>query len=166
MSAVAELIRAVEERGGSFKVEAGRVRVEAPEPLPDVLLSELRAKRDDLASALSLHRPWDAEDWRAYFEERMAIAVFDGGISELDAKTQALRDAATHWQAMNPLPADPLGQLCAACGGALGTYALPLLARGGHIFVHDGRCHRALLDRRKSEAIVVLKSYGILGGVA
>jgi hypothetical protein len=33
---------------------------------------------------------WLAEDWRLFFEERAAIAEFDGGLPRTEANAQAL----------------------------------------------------------------------------
>ena len=61
----------------------------ASEPPPDVIDMLRRHKhsivallQQDLRQKRLLHlvQPWDPDDWRAYFDERAAIAEFDGGL--------------------------------------------------------------------------------------
>jgi hypothetical protein len=54
MSAARKLIFEVTERGGRLSLsEAGKVKVEAPAPLPDDLLTRLREMKDELALELA-----------------------------------------------------------------------------------------------------------------
>lgn len=41
---------------------------------------------------------WDAEDWLAFYEERAAIAEFDGGLSRADAEALAYKACVQEWQ--------------------------------------------------------------------
>lgn len=53
MSAVRKLMADVAELGGRFYLaETGKVKVEAPAPLPPALVAMLRARRDEVAVAL------------------------------------------------------------------------------------------------------------------
>ena len=57
---------------------------------------------------------WSAEDWRLYFEERAAIAEFDGGLPRAKAEAQAFECCVVTWLDRNPAPSAP-GR-CAWCG--------------------------------------------------
>ena len=50
---------------------------------------------------------WSAEDWRLFFEERAAIAEFDGGLSRTEAEAQALACCIVEWLNRNPTPSAP-----------------------------------------------------------
>jgi hypothetical protein len=153
MTAVRDLLAAVAAHGAALKLEGGGLILEAVSPLPDTLIANLKAHRESLKEALS--RPssrWTAADWRSYLEEREGIARFDGGLTEAEARRLAREDAMRQWEALNPIPADRAGTHCASCGGPAGPDALAILTRGGHIFVHEARCHAALRARRWREA--------------
>ncbi len=57
---------------------------------------------------------WDAEDWRAYFDERAGIAGHDGGLSRVDAKQRAFECCVMEWLWRNPPPASG-PERCAHC---------------------------------------------------
>lgn len=71
--------------------------------------------------------------WCDYFEERAAIREHDGGMSRADAEAGALADCVARWRALNPLPASGDGA-CVQCGEARPD--MPVLARGGHAWLH------------------------------
>lgn len=64
-----------------LSVEDGRLKLDAPQKLPDELLTTLRTCRDDLIRA---------------FTERAAIREFDGGFARADAERLAWQDL-RHW---------------------------------------------------------------------
>lgn len=47
-------------------------------------------------------RVWAAADWRAHFEERLAVAAIDGELPEPEARRQAWQDTVTRWQEAHP----------------------------------------------------------------
>jgi hypothetical protein len=100
------------------------------------------ATRNDCPTAHDLGReagqsPASAADafWRDYFEERAAIREHDGGLSRADAEAGALADCVARWRFVNPLPASG-GGACVHCG--LAGPDTPVLARGGHAWLHRG----------------------------
>ena len=119
--------------------------------------SELTAPKYLSAPAIeSENRPvWDANDWRALYDERAAIREYDGEMSRHDAERLALDDCVAHWLTMHPPPATDDTAGCVHCGTALGDDGVPVLAGTGHTWLHSA-CHRPWLAERRRHAAEVL----------
>ncbi len=106
---------------------------------------------------------WDAEDWRAFFDERAGIAEHDGRLSRIDAEQQAYECCISEWLWRNPPPASG-PERCAHCGEPLGEPGrdhLPFLTGdGGHTWLHSG-CHGVWTAQRRAEAVVALAGLGL-----
>jgi hypothetical protein len=104
---------------------------------------------------------WTPADWHAYFEERAAIREYDGGLSRSDAEHVAFDDAVAQWLSAHPIPASP-PERCVQCGGGHRTYdeLLPVLASGGHVWVHN-KCWTDWYVARRQEAATALKGIGL-----
>jgi hypothetical protein len=104
---------------------------------------------------------WSAEDWQVLFEERAAIAEFDGGLPRLEAEKQAFACCLTEWLNRNPAPSEP--SRCAVCGG--GDHD-PLVSFGcesqGHTWLHRA-CWPSWCQAREVEAMAALSSIGLRG---
>ncbi len=105
----------------------------------------------------------DAEDWWAFFDERVGIAEHDGGLSRADAERQAFECTLSEWLRQHPPPASGPAW-CTHCGeplGEPGCDGLPYLTGdGGHVWMH-GRCHAPWMKRRRGEAEAALASLGV-----
>ncbi len=112
----------------------------------------------------------DAEDWRAYFDERAGVAEHDGGLSRVDAEQQAFEGCVVEWLWRNPPPASG-PERCAYCGeplseaGADGDQVnfpgLPYLTgNGGHTWLHTG-CHGDWTVLRRAAAVAALAILGL-----
>lgn len=96
--------------------------------------------------------------WRDYFEERAAFREHDGGLSHTEAEADALADCVQRWRALNPLPASG-GGVCVHCGKARPD--TPVLARGGHAWLHR-ECWEPMNAARKTAArLMVLAALGL-----
>ena len=107
---------------------------------------------------------WDAEDWRAFFEERAGIAAeHDDGLSRADAEQRAHECCVMEWLWRNPPPASG-PERCAHCGkplGEPGRNGLPYLTGdGGHTWLHNG-CHGDWTARRQARAAAALSIHGL-----
>jgi hypothetical protein len=106
---------------------------------------------------------WDATDWQEYFDERAGIYEYDGKLSRPDAERQAFDACISHWMNKNP-PAHTDINTCPQCNGAinvqLNNSTAILIGNGGHIWLHD-KCWAGCLERRKAEAISVLRKMSI-----
>ena len=107
---------------------------------------------------------WDATDWKAFYDERAAIAEFDGGQSRQQAEALAFETTVVEWMNVTP-PADVSEDRCAGCGkplGEIGSDAVPVLAGGGaHAWVHHGACHKRFRATREAAAVKALATMGI-----
>jgi hypothetical protein len=170
------LVKAVHDAGGRLAIAGGKLKVSAPEPLPDALVGELRAhkaevltylnKRADIlcpAALTGAPATDDGTDWRHDYEERAAIAEHDGGLDRAEAECRAFEAAVVHWMNCNP-PTDPGPDHCAGCGGPLGHIgrdSVPVIrGNGEHVWVHH-RCHHRLMARRYAEAVEALAAMGL-----
>lgn len=103
---------------------------------------------------------WNEEDWRAFYDERAAIAEHDGGLSRSEAEARAWECSVAHWCNLVPFPA-PTGDGCPVCGSPLGKTAVPVLRPGGgHVWLHPG-CVHPFNAHRRNEAHRALAEAGI-----
>ncbi len=174
-----ELIRAVERAGGHLEPDGDGLVVEAPEPLPEPIMTELRAHKAEVLAALTnqtattssgisglLRRARlavvpdlsDPEDIRAWLHERAAMRE-DSGAARTDADNTAFDELLWLWCAANPVEHAP-GQ-CAACGTKLGP---PIMALPDGVQVCDRPDHPCLIaygNGRRMEAVGALNGLGI-----
>jgi len=103
---------------------------------------------------------WDAEDWRARFDERAGFLEHDGGWSRLEAEVQAFEQCIVEWLNANP-SFSPAGR-CAWCGKAETPSAmvLPFGAGEHHAWLH-AHCWPAWHHSRRAEATKALRTMGI-----
>lgn len=83
----AVLLDELKSRGVAISVDGGNLRLRGVEGSWDDLRCRLRAAKAELISVLQPQ--WDAEDWDHFFNERAAIAEYDGGLSRPDAERLA-----------------------------------------------------------------------------
>jgi hypothetical protein len=140
------------------------------EPVPDVIdmlrrhkLSIVALLQQDLRQKRLLHlvQPWDADDWRAYFEERAAIVEFDGGVPRAEAEARAFDGCVAEWLLRNPIHSPP--DQCLECGMAARADN-PLLAIGvvgaGEAWLHCD-CVRSWHSARMTAAVTALNAMNI-----
>lgn len=95
--------------------------------------------------------------WRDYFEERAAMRENGDGISRAEAESAALHDCAQRWRAENPLAPAPQSS-CARCGRAVkAADAMPVLAAGGHAWLHAD-CYPAMREDRIANSIASVRA--------
>jgi hypothetical protein len=97
MSALEALV-AARHAGIDIGTEGGDLVMGAPAPPRAELLEQLRQHKTAIGELL---RPradgWSGEDWQAFFNERAAIAEFDGGLPRPQAEAQAFSGCAAEW---------------------------------------------------------------------
>ena len=97
MSAV-ETLKVAQAAGIWIDVDGADLVLAAATRPPPTLM---RILARDKAEILRLLRPandiWSPADWQALFEERAAIAEFDGGLSRTQAEAHALAHCAAEW---------------------------------------------------------------------
>ncbi len=114
MSAI-ETIRMAEASGIRLEVEGPDLILDADfEPPVDVVNAIARDKAEIIELLAPPGDRWTTEDWRAFFDERAAIAEFDGGQSKADAEVLAFECCVVEWLIRHPECSAP-GR-CAWCG--------------------------------------------------
>ena len=106
---------------------------------------------------------WQADDWRAFFDERAGIAEFDAKLPRPEAEALVFACCVAEWLIGHPVRSEP-GR-CLGCG--LDDRPLdPLLPYGGetagHVWLHAG-CWRAWRAGREAEAADALAALGVPG---
>ena len=174
-----ELIRAVEQAGGHLEPDGDGLVVEAPMPLPEPIMTELRAHKAEVLIALSgqtakpssgnddllrrarlavVHDLSDPEDIRAWLDERAAMRE-DSGTPRTVADKATFDELLWLWCAANPVEHVP-GQ-CAACGTAIKP---PVMVLPDGATVCDRPDHPCLIaygNGRRMEAVKALGGMGI-----
>ncbi len=104
---------------------------------------------------------WSPADWRAYFDERAAIREYEGGQARDQAERFAFENTVSHWLSAHPAPATPPDR-CVHCRHAQRTndVLLPMLADGGHTWIHNG-CWSEWYSARRREAVASLRAAGV-----
>ena len=156
----ADLIQAVERAGGHLEPDGDDLVVEAPVPLPESIMTELRAHKTEVLIALSgqaakssgsdnlIRRAHlavvpdlaDPEDVQAWLHERAGMRE-DSGAERVDADKAAFDQLLWIWHAANPVEHTP-GR-CAACGVPLGA---PVMALPDGAQVCDRPGHGCLIE--------------------
>jgi hypothetical protein len=124
MSAAA-VLRAARAAGVKLAIDGNDLLLDAATMPPASVVNALRRHKAEVVAMLRSGRDgWSAEDWRSFFEERAAIAEFDGGLPRTEADAQALACCIIEWLNRNPTPSAP-GR-CAWCGQAESNDAVVL----------------------------------------
>jgi hypothetical protein len=149
----AEILREARSAGIDLCVEGGDLALQAHSEPPADLLQRLARHKAEIVALLRPGRDgWSSEDWQVYFDERAAIAEYDGGLPRPQAEVLALACCVAEW--MDRTPAHTPNNACAGCGG-LETANDPLLPYGGgaagHSWLH-APCWQGWFDRQKAEA--------------
>src|SRR5262245_8644052 len=116
MSAAA-VLRAARAAGVELAIDGNDLLLDAATMPPASVVDALRRHKAEVVAMLRSGRDgWSAEDWLLFFEERAAIAEFDGRLSRTEADAQALACCIVEWLNRNPTPSAP--GPCAWCGQA------------------------------------------------
>jgi hypothetical protein len=111
----AEALKAARTVGIELVLDGNDLLWEATSEPPAVVLDGLSRHKAEIVRILHPAKGgWSAEDWRLFFEERAAIAEFDGGLPRAKAEAQAFECCVVMWLDRNPAPSAP-GR-CAWCG--------------------------------------------------
>ncbi len=175
-----DLIRAVEQAGGHLEPDGDDLVVEAPEPLPESIMIELRAHKAEVLVALAgpsarvspknadlLRRAHlavvpdlsDPEDIRTWLIERAATRE-DSGIVRVDADKLVFDELLWIWHAANPVETAAPGK-CAACGTAFEPPVMSLPDGAQVCDVPDHACLVSYGNGRRMEAVKALGAMGI-----
>ena len=161
MTAV-EAVRIARNAGVKIAVDGNDLVLDAEqEPSAEVLNALRRHKAEIRALLTARSGDWSVEDWQAFYDERVGIAEFDGGLLREDAEWQTFNHCVVEWLNRNPASSPP-GH-CAACGLADrdGDVVVPYGIDGhGHAWLHPA-CWRGWYQGRKATAVTALVAMGI-----
>jgi hypothetical protein len=110
-------------------------------------------------SADSECEAWAAADWCTFYDERAAIAEYDGGLPRPAAESRAWECCVVEWLNRHPIRSG-FGW-CHACGGnGIEKTLLPYgTEAAGHVWLH-AKCWPSWHARRRDEAADALKAMG------
>jgi hypothetical protein len=157
-----EALKTARAAGIHLRIEGDDLVLEADTP-PSTAVIDLLSRYK--AEIVSLLRPgddgWSAEDWQGLFDERMAIAEFDGRQTRAVAEAQAFDCCIAEWLKRNPSQSMP--DRCLGCSGG-DRQGDPLLPFGtetsGHAWLH-GACWSAWHRARRGKAETALRALGV-----
>jgi hypothetical protein len=121
------------------------------------LVSFLRVRSAEQAT----NSRWATKDWLELYDERAAIAEFDGGLSRERAEKLAFEHCVAEWLMRHPVQSSP--GLCLGCGRGVEQSGIVLpfgTEANGHAWLHPD-CWPAWHAERKAEAITDLAAMGI-----
>jgi hypothetical protein len=161
MSAL-QALKAARDAGVRIRVDGDALALDADVAPPAAVLGLLsRYKADVVALLRSGGDDSSGEDLRALFDERAAIAEFDGGLPRDQAEARAFACCVAMWLNRN-LVRSPAGR-CLGCGGGEQAHdtLLPFgTEKAGHAWLHP-RCWDAWHSARKDRAVAALAAMGI-----
>lgn len=80
------VLRWAQNVGVRVRVDAGDLVLEAPVAPPTAFLDALRRHKAEIVLLLDVGTDaWTSEDWCEFYDERVAIGEFDGGLSSTHA---------------------------------------------------------------------------------
>jgi hypothetical protein len=158
----AEAIRAARALGVEVTLDGNDLLLEADSAPPAATLEALSRYKAEIIELLRPNKDgWSAEDWQLFFEERAAVAEFDGGLPRTEAEAQAFGCCIVEWLNRNPTPSAP-GR-CAWCGQSESHVAVVLpygTEPGTHVWLH-AECWIEWQKTRRSQAEEALSRMGI-----
>ena len=131
-------------------------------PLAEVLDLLARHKADIVTLLRPGNDGWSGEDWWEFFEERVGIAEFDGGLPREQAEARAFSCCVGKWLQCNPARS-PSGRSdhCGQSKGMLLPYLTGYSVKNpGHTGLHQ-ECSPAWNRAHREKAVSALVAMGI-----
>ena len=161
LSDTARLLSTLAQAGVAVRVE-GEDLIFSSAP-PGWLIDEARRRKSGLLAEVRRSRlePPAADDWKLFFEERIALRQFDGRLEAPAAELGAWEDCVVEWLRQNPPPRTPW-HVCAWCRGPVTTETgLPFLIRAGvNAWLHP-ECHPLWFADWRRQALEALGQMGL-----
>lgn len=157
------IIERIRGAGGVINLADEAIKLRIPASLRDQAIADVKVHKDAIKRALRLaaDERWDAADWRAFFDERAAIAEYDGG--QTRQKADAMAYEACVVEHMNRHPGRSDRYACAGChkSGSDAATIVPFgLDAESCSWLHP-ECWPEWNRRRRSEAGRALSDIGI-----
>lgn len=139
MTTAQEALALARRHNVTITVRCARLRLRAPTAPPLEVVEKLKEAKPAIIRLLAHPRPeperagWDATNWRAFFDERVAIREFGGHRSRAEAERLAWGETLAAWHNAHGHP--PPRAWCAGCGKPLSSGAVMDIWDGAR--VHD-----------------------------
>jgi hypothetical protein len=159
---VVQIIAAARAVGVTLSIDGDSLLLRSGRPPPQEVVEALSQHKGEVINFLQSDRScWLPENWHAFFEDRAAIAEFNGGLPRQEAEARAFGACVVEWLNRNPVRSAP--DRCCWCGGGE-REALVLLPfgteRAGHAWMH-GACWQPWRERRQAQAVDFFQALGI-----
>jgi hypothetical protein len=157
-------LQTARDAGVRVALDGDGLELSADAPPPDAVVELLTKHKPEIIAWLQPGADgWSAADWHERFEERAAVAEFDGGgFPREAAEARAYKCVVADWLELHPVTSPP--DRCLACGREE-SGSEPLLPFGtestGHAWLH-GKCWPGWYASRKAEAVAALAAIGII----
>ena len=103
-----QALRAAHAAGVTVRIVDEALLLKANAEPPQKVLDALSLHKMGIMALLRLgYDSWSAEDWQAYFDERVGIAEFGAGLSRSDAQTSAFGCCVSEWLNHYPVSSPP-----------------------------------------------------------
>ena len=161
MSAV-HALKLAREAGVRIGIDGDVLTLDAAAAPPPAVLDLLAIHKTQVIALLRKGDDgWSGEDWRALFDERAAMAEFDGGLPRAQAEARAFACCVAEWLNCNPVRSPPGRCLGCRDGDHAHDALLPFGPElTGHAWLHS-RCWTAWHAGRKAKAMDALSTFGI-----
>ena len=148
--------------GVDVRLDGINLAVSAASEPPIDVIDLLRRYKLSIVAVLQPIQPWDATDWRAYFDERAAVAEFDHGLPRPEAEARAFEFCVSEWLRQHAVYS--VSDRCLRCGDAdrRDHPLLPIgIAGAGQAWLHI-ECSATWSAVRKVEAVAAMGAMGIV----
>jgi hypothetical protein len=156
------IIDAARAAGVTVSIDGDSLLLRSGSPPPREVIDALCRHKNEVIDFLQSDRSGrTAQDWRAFFDERAAIAEFEGGLPPRDAEDRAFSACVVEWLNRNPIRSTP--NRCCWCGGGEReeNALLPFgTEHAGHAWMHSA-CWRPWHEHRQAQAVDFLHALGI-----
>jgi len=157
-----ETLEAARAAGVTIALDGEHLALEAVAPPPPALINELAQHKAEIVALLRRENDgWNAEAWRAYFDERAGVAEFDGGLPRPQAEERAFACCVAEWLRQHPVSSTP-GR-CLGCNGGdrADDRLMPYgIESSGLAWLHFG-CWPAWHRQRQAKAVDALTAAGL-----
>ena len=159
---VLQIIDAARAAGVTLSIDGDSLLLRSGRPPPQEVVEALSQHKGEVINFLQSDRScWLPENWHAFFEDRAAIAEFNGGSTRQEAEARAFGACVVEWLNRNPVRSAP--DRCCWCDGGEreDNVLLPFgTERASHAWMHS-RCWRPWYEHRQTQAIAFLRALGI-----
>jgi hypothetical protein len=155
----AEALKMARAAGIKLGIDGDDLVLEASAPPRAAVLDLLSRHKAGIVMLRSGGDGWSAEAWQGFFDKRIGISEFDGGLPRTQAEACAFAFCAVEWLNRN-LEYSPAGS-CLGRGARI-PMILPPFGMGsfGQVWPRS-RCQPAWYVTRKAEAVATLATMGI-----